>query len=86
MDNEQLITACLALVISTSQWTVADVRTQAAALYTWVKTNQSEKYDGNESLIVACLWNAKNIGRWDTLADIKTEADSQFDWALGVID
>jgi hypothetical protein len=81
MNEKQLVSACLALVISTSQWTAADVRTQAASLYTWCKTN----YDGEYDLIVSCLWNAKALGRWDTLADIKTEAASQFTWVLGVV-
>jgi len=34
---------------------------------------------------MSCLWNAKAYGRWDDLAAIKTEAASQYTWALGVI-
>jgi hypothetical protein len=82
MNNKQLITGCLALVLSTGQYTdIADAKTQAASLYSWVKSN----YDGEEELIMSCLWNAKSYGRWNDLAAIKTEAASQYTWALGVI-
>jgi len=82
MNNKQLITGCLVLVLSTNQISnIADAKTQAEATYAWIKSN----YEGEEELIMSCLWNAKAYGRWDDLAAIKTEAASQYTWALGVI-
>jgi hypothetical protein len=62
--------------------TVAQLKTEADSLYTWVKTNLSNKYSGEEELILNCLSFIRSTGQWTDIADIKTQANSLYDWVL----